>query len=560
VNLHLNNVSRNSARICVWILLACAHSVAAEDQSEADAVASDEQAATVVVDGNALFKVAGSASFPSQRRARDIGQRIVAEARNPAVSTQDVQLQPQATRVDIVAVKRHVVAVVAQDAELDGLSLTDAAQFRAQKIKDAIQRYRAERTTDYLLRSSLNALCALIAAGLAIFLLLKALQLVHRAIERRYGERVRSVTVSSFELVRAETIWRGIRTLISVVRVALIVTVSFLGVAFALGQFPWSRDLSDQLVSVVSDPASQIAVSIFQYIPKLVFLVLLWFLVRYALRLTGVFTRAVATGAVPLKGFDADWAHPTYHLVRAGIVLLALVIAYPYLPGSGSAAFQGLSIFAGLMLSLGASSAMASVIAGYTVTYRRAFRVGDRVSIGDLVGEVTEVRLMVTHLRTPKNEEIVVPNSLVLSSHVVNFTKLAAERGLILHTDVNIGYDTPWRQVEALLLQAADRTQGLMREPAPFVLQKSLDQFSIAYELNVYVNTTQRLFALYSSLHRNILDVFNEYGIQIMVPAYEGDPEHPKIVAKEAWFTSPAAKSLGDVPSHPTAEVLNVNQ
>jgi len=498
--------------------------------------------------------VAGSASFPSEQRAHDVSERIVAAARNRTLSIQDVQTQPQPSRIDVLAGRHRIIAVVPSDADLDGLSIADSAHFRATKIQQAINRYRAERTSDYLLRSSLNAAGALFGAGLAIFLIFKLFGFIRGAIERRYGERVHGLSVSSFELVRAETIWRGIRAVLNLVRVLSIVTAAFLGAAFALGQFPWTRSLSGQLLSAASDPAVSIAMSIVAYIPKLIFLLLLWVLVRYALRLTGVFTRAVSTGAVPLKGFDADWAQPTYTLIRAGIVLLALVIAYPYLPGSGSAAFQGLSIFAGLMLSLGASSAMASVIAGYTVTYRRAFRVGDRIAIGDLVGEVTSVRLMVTHLRTPKNEEIVVPNSLVLSSHVVNYTKLASEHGLILHTDVRIGYTNSWRQVEALLLEAATRTSGLLRSPAPFVLEKSLEEFAIVYELNAYVNRTQGLFSIYAALHRSILDVFNEQGVQIMVPAYEGDPEQPKIVPREDRFASGAAVSSAE--STPTGAAL----
>jgi small-conductance mechanosensitive channel len=243
---------------------------------------------------------------------------------------------------------------------------------------------------------------------------------------------------------------------------------------------------------------------------------------------------------VPLRGFDAEWAQPTYQIARILIILLTLVIAYPYLPGSGSAAFQGLSIFAGLMLSLGASSAMASLIAGYTVTYRRAFRVGDRITVGDLTGEVCDVRLLVTHMRTSKNEEVVVPNSLVLQSHVVNYSKLARSHGLILHTTVSIGYETPWRQVEAMLQLAAERTEGILREPTPFVLEQSLGDFAVAYELNVYVDSTKLLPQRYAELHRNVLDVFNEYGVQIMTPAYEGDPEVPKVVPQDKWFETPA--------------------
>jgi small-conductance mechanosensitive channel len=192
------------------------------------------------------------------------------------------------------------------------------------------------------------------------------------------------------------------------------------------------------------------------------------------------------------------------------------------------------------MLSLGASSAMASVIAGYAVTYRRAFRIGDRISVGDYIGEVTEVRLMVTHLRTAKNEEIIVPNSLVLQNHVVNYSTLAKTHGLILHTTVSIGYETPWRQVEAMLLLAAERTRVLLREPPPFVLEKSLGDFAVTYELNAYVDSASALPERYAALYRNILDVFNEYGVQIMTPAYEGDPEQPKLVPRDRWFSSPA--------------------
>jgi small-conductance mechanosensitive channel len=257
-----------------------------------------------------------------------------------------------------------------------------------------------------------------------------------------------------------------------------------------------------------------------------------------------LFFDAVGSGRTPLRGFDAEWARPTYHIVRILVILLTLVIAYPYLPGSGSAAFQGLSIFAGLMLSLGASSAMASLIAGYTVTYRRAFRVGDRITVGDFTGEVSEVRLMVTHLRTAKNEEVVVPNSVVLQSHVVNYTKLAKTHGLILHTTVSIGYEIAWRQVEAMLLLAAERTSGLSRDPQPFVLEKALGDFAVTYELNVYVESASGMLQRYAELHRNILDVFNEYGVQIMTPAYEGDPEQPKIVPKEQWFPTPARSAV----------------
>ena len=184
---------------------------------------------------------------------------------------------------------------------------------------------------------------------------------------------------------------------------------------------------------------------------------------------------------------------------------------------------------------------IASLIAGYTMTYRRAFKIGDRIQVNDLIGDVVEMRLLVTRLRTVKNEEIVVPNSLILNSHVMNYSTLAQSCGLILHTTVGIGYETPWRQVEAMLRVAAERTPGLLQEPPPFVLQKSLGDFAVTYELNVYCDNPQAMLRLYTALHQNILDVFNEYGIQIMTPAYERDPAQPKVVPKGQWFMAPAA-------------------
>ena len=248
---------------------------------------------------------------------------------------------------------------------------------------------------------------------------------------------------------------------------------------------------------------------------------------------------------LPLSGFEREWADPTYKLLRVAIVALALVVAYPYIPGSGSDAFKGISIFLGIMFSLGSSSAVANMIAGYTMTYRRAFRMGDRVKIGDVVGEVTEMRLQVTHLRTIKNEEVIIPNSSILNNEVVNYSSLAHRHGLILHTTVGIGYETPWRQVEAMLLIAAERTPGIMSDPKPFVRQLSLGDFAVTYEINVYCGNPHAMAQVYTALHRNILDIFNDHGIQIMTPAYEGDPESPKVVPKEHWFDAPAKPAAG---------------
>jgi small-conductance mechanosensitive channel len=325
-----------------------------------------------------------------------------------------------------------------------------------------------------------------------------------------------------------------------VVRAATAAVLVYLWLQFVLGSFPLTRPLAARLLALVLDPLSRLGGGVVAMLPDLAFLLVLYLVTRWVVGLTRLFFEAVARGHATLANFEADWALPTYRIVRIAIVAFALVVAYPYIPGSRSAAFQSISIFLGVMFSIGSSSFIANIIAGYSMTYRRAFRVGDRIQVGEVFGDVSEIRLQVTHVRSVKNEEIVVPNSSLLNSNVVNYSALARTRGLILHTTVGIGYETPWRQVEAMLLLAAERTQGFLREPKPFVLQKSLGDFCVVYEINAYCDAPAEMARLYAGLHQNILDVFNEYCVQIMTPAYEGDPERPKVVPKEQWWSAPA--------------------
>jgi small-conductance mechanosensitive channel len=307
-----------------------------------------------------------------------------------------------------------------------------------------------------------------------------------------------------------------------------------------LGQFPWTRWLSDNIAQLILDPLATIALGIADYIPSLLFLVVLAIVTRFGLRLLRLYFDAVERGQARLLNFEREWALPTYKIVRALVLGVALVMAYPYLPGSGSEALRGLSVFAGLLISLGASSSVANLIAGYLTTFGRVFRVGDLIEVGDVLGTVTQVRLLTTRVRTIRNEEITIPNSTVMSSSIKNYSALSREQGLVLQTEVGIGYGVPWRQVHAMLLEAARRTPGLLADPPPFVWQRKLGDFAVTYQLSVYKADPQGLMAAYSALHQNILDVFNEHGVQIMTPAYEGDPESPKIVPQEQWFAAPA--------------------
>jgi small-conductance mechanosensitive channel len=498
------------------------------------------QSAAVEIDGRELFRVRGNVSFPPDRRAEGIASRIRALAADPAFNANDLRAVESDIGTEILAGKQRVLVVTEPDAKLEGFPRRVAAEAYLQTIREAIESYRKSRTREALTTSAAWAAVAVVAFLIALMLVIWLWRWMLAALERRYRERIHSVGIQSFQIVRAERIWSTVRTAMITARTFLILILAFICAHVVLGLFPWTQGTARRLVDYVLGPLATLGNGLIAQIPSLLFLLILFLIARYTLKLIHLFFSAVGRGEVKLESFDPDWAEPTYKIVRVLVIVFALVVAYPYIPGSSSDAFKGISLFIGVVFSLGSSSIIANMLAGYTMTYRRAFRVGDRVKIGDVIGDVSEIRLQVTHVRTVKNEEVIVPNSKILGDEVVNYSTLARTTGLILHTRVGIGYETPWRQVEAMLLEAVRRTNGLKQDPPPFVRELALGDFCVTYELNAYCGDAQAMNALYAEVHRHILDVFNEYGVQIMTPAYEGDPPEPKVVPKDQWYAAPA--------------------
>jgi small-conductance mechanosensitive channel len=509
----------------------------APDENRLDA---EIATAAVTVDGEELFRVRGVSSFPAEQRATAIAKRIEALAEDPQFRTDSLGVVETGDYVRIMGGSHPLMSVVPADAQLEQTSTNTLARANVERIRQTIEDYRHAREPKVLLRHAFYVLGATGILMLAATLLVWLARRVDHLIERHVHGRIRSLGIQSFQIVRAEHIWNGLRGGLSALWLLAALALVLTYLDFTLSLFPWTRGFANRLFEFVVRPLKSIGYAILDNIPNLVFLAILFFVVRFLVRLVRLFFDAVSAGSVKLHGFDPDWALPTYKITRFAIVAFALIVAYPYIPGSDSAAFKGVSLFLGVVVSLGSSSAISNLIAGYLMTYRRAFKRGERVKIGDVVGDVIEMRLQATHLRTIKNEEVVVPNSLILNSQVVNYSSLARQHGLILHTTVGIGYETPWRQVEAMLLLAAGRTPGFLKEPPPFVLQSSLANFSVDYELNVYCSDVHAMQQLYSALHQSILDVFNEYGVQIMTPQYMADPPQAKVVPRDQWHMPPA--------------------
>lgn len=507
----------------------------------ADVEAETEQArAEVTLDGEVLFSVERISVYSAERRAQAIEARIRAVAADRAVAPETLRVVAGDFGANIMAGDRLLLVVVDADARRAGDALPLVAEVFRQTIAHAMTAYRAERTARALGTKSAVALGATVAAVLLLLGIRRLFRWLEAFVERRLTARIHGLEAQSFRLIQARQVSAALGGLVAALRVAGVAAVAYGYLALVLEVFPWSRPLARQLETLFLGPLARMGLAVLDAFPNLIFLTILILVVRYLVKLVRLFFAGVESGTILLANFDREWAWPTYRIVRFLVIAFTVVVAYPYIPGSQSPAFQGVSIFIGIIFSLGSSSFISNLIAGYSMTYRRAFRVGDRIQVGDVTGDITESGLMVTRIRTVKNEEVVVPNSTILSSHIVNYSTRAQQGGLILHTTVGIGYETPWRQVEAMLIMAAERTPGLRKEPPPFVLQKNLGDFCVTYEINAHCDDPQAMARLYTDLHRNILDLFNEYGVQIMTPAYEGDPQQPKLVPKAQWFAAPA--------------------
>ena len=508
--------------------------------------------APVTLDGVVLFNVRGVSSLPPEERARRIEERLRAVAADRNIPPESLRMVESEDAIRIFAGDTVIMGVVDPDASLEQVRRPELAASHLDRLRRAVTDYRAARSGDALRRGVINSVLGTLLLAAAIFVVIQVWRWVDRLVSRRLGTHIQSVQIQSLELIRRERIWDFLRSVLFAARTVVFLAMALIYIGFVLAQFPWTRGLSQNMAAFALGPLQVMGNAFVERIPSLVFLIVLFFIVRLALRLIRMFFDAVDNGTVTLANFDREWAGPTYKIVRIAVIAFALVVAYPYIPGSGTAAFSGISLFIGVLFSLGSSSAIANIIAGYMLTYRRALKVGERVKIGDAFGDVTAISLQATHLRSIKNEEITIANSQILASEVINYSSLARADGLILHTEVGIGYDTPWRHVEAMLIGAADRTAGILKEPRPFVRLLKLDTFAVTYELNAYCGNAQAMGQLYAELHRNILDAFNENGVQIMTPAYEGDPPEPKIVPPKDWHAGTATGPVREQVAQPT--------
>ena len=528
--------------LCLAVLFGILSTSVLAQQQEPPPDPTGTTVAPVILDGNKLFRVRGMSSYPATRRAAEIRQRIIALANDESFTTAQLTVTNEETSRSIVmAGNQEVFNLFDEDAALENSKREVLATIYRDIVADAITAYRADRSTERLVNNSLLALAATALFAVLLWASSRLLKWLVEWAEKNVHRVGRDLASKTFHLFHASQLWTLVVGLLRLLRTVIFLALVYFYLNAVLGLYPWTRPIARTLIRFIINPLESLWLGFVAALPNLIFLIILWLVMSFLLKLTRAIFRSIERGRIRLEGFEQEGAMPTYKIVRILLIAFALVIAYPYIPGSDSLAFKGVSVFIGVLLSLGSSSYIANLLAGLSMTYRGTFREGDRIQVGDTIGVVQELRVMTTRIRTPKNEIVIIPNSKILNTDVTNYSQLAKTEGLLLHSSVGIGYDSPWRQVEAMLVEAAGRTKGIEKEPGPFVLQTSLGDFAAHYQINAYCHDVSNLLRIYSDLHANIQDVFNEYGVQIMSPAYVADPESAKVVPPERWHAKPAS-------------------
>ncbi len=463
----------------------------------------------------------GVGPFSSTDRVSAITKRLSVLSDDQTFDTDRMYVLNHENNSEILA--GDIVIASLRDSDLetnDDRSRATLAQAWLERMRESISRDRKLKSPKELTWAIAYTILATIGLLISLKVFSSFFPKVKTYVDEKLGNRIQAINLKGKEILSTERISSALHLLVKSTRIILTLVLLYIYVPLIFSFYPYTANWAPKLYGYIINPITTIFQIVVSYIPNLFFVLMIGIAARYTIKLVKVFFMEIEQGTIRFDGFFKDWAQPTFKLVRILIIVSAFIMAFPYLPGSKSPAFQGVSVFIGVLLSLGSSSAVANVVAGVVITYMRPFKIGDRVKISETMGDVVEKTLLVTRIRTIKNVDISIPNSMVLGSHIVNYSTIATTEGLILNTTVTIGYNAPWRKVHEALKNAAKRTELIDQKKEPFIFQTALNDFFVSYELNAYTNEANKMASIYSALHQNIQDSFNESGIEIMSPHY----------------------------------------
>ena len=518
----------------------------AQQRQRIDSLRQFTKGIPVVADGDTLFYLyTKRGGYTPQQRAQMTGSAIEELGRRFNLRPDSVSVDHSDIVSDLMYGNKVLLSLTDQDALWEGVSRDSLANERRQNVVDKLHEMKAEHGIWRMAKRILYFALVIVAQYFLFRLTNWLFRKLKVRILRLKDTKIKPVSIQGYELLDAQKQANLLVFLASVGRYILMGLQLLFTVPLIFIIFPQTEGLAYRLLGYIWNPIRGIFVGIIDYIPKLFTIIVIWYAVKYLVRFVLYLAREVEGGRLKINGFYPDWAMPTFHIIRFLLYAFMIAMIYPYLPGSNSGVFQGISVFVGLIVSLGSSTVIGNIIAGLVITYMRPFKIGDRIQLNDTTGNIIEKTPLVTRIRTPKNEVVTVPNSFVMSSHTVNYSTSAREYGLIIHSEVSIGYDIPWRKVNELLIDAALNTPGVVDDPRPFVLETSLSDWYPVYQVNAYIKEADKMPQIYSNLHQNIQDKFNEAGIEIMSPHYMAmrDGNETTIPKDDLRNTSPTDKT-----------------
>jgi small-conductance mechanosensitive channel len=461
-----------------------------------------------------------SGSLSPLNRSAAITKRIKGLADDYFFNSDSLTSIVNENTIDLVYGESIIISISENDALWQSNSKEYLAKHYKSLIANEIIKYKKATSWKTIIQEIALALLVLATLALIIFVVNKLFVFTGKKIKIQNGKRIHGVRIRNYELLDANKIINALLSVNTILKWVVIIIAVYLALPILFSIFPWTKGFSDTFIAYFLSPLRKIFFGVWHYIPNLITIIVIVTVFRYLLKGISYLKDEVENGALMLPGFYPDWAKPTFEIIRVLIYAFMLIVIFPYLPGSESPVFRGVSVFLGVVFTFGSSGSLSNIIAGLILTYMRAFKIGDRVKIDAVTGDVIEKSLLVTRIRTIKNEIISIPNSNVMSNHVINYSSDAVEKGLILHTTVTIGYAVPWKAMHEALIAAAQKTADILDDPKPFVLQTSLDDFFVSYQINAYTREPNKQAVIYSELHQNIQDSCNEAGIEIMSPHY----------------------------------------
>ena len=462
-------------------------------------------------------------SFSPKDRAEALNKKLEKLGSDITFDENSLKIENAESTYDIAMGSSIIMSITETDALWNNTSREELSKQYLSIINASVLKYKEETNYLNLAKKIGLAILVLLIIVALIKYISKFFNFTAVKIQLQKDKKIKGIVIRNYTLFDAERQITFLLLINKVLKWIIILLAIYISLPILFGIFPWTEHFASTLFGYILNPLKNILLSFWNYLPDLVTIIVIILVFRYVLRGIRFLKDEVALGNLVLTGFYKDWAEPTFQIIRILLFAFIVVVIWPYLPGSDSEIFKGVSVFLGFLFTFGSAGSLSNVIAGLILTYMRLFTIGDRVKIGDVTGDVIEKSALVTRVRTAQNEIISIPNSTVMNSHTVNYSIDAPEKGLIIHTTVTIGYDVPWKNVHSALIDAALRTELVLKEPHPFVFQTGLEDFYVAYEINAYVREANKQGTIYSNLHQNIQDVFNERGIEIMSPHYRAD-------------------------------------